>query len=162
LSDLAVSCEYLTIEKSCSAVSESEKAKAARQLRCVNDEKDSCCYICMSKSRCAINCNYLGKTPNETQQVAAEKPEVDSSTITDKKTKANNLKEATDTFCPSCNVKMSQTRTTFRIEGWDDLRQKLADDDSVEFKEESLPVIVCMCPKCGKIEFKADEPLNKN
>jgi hypothetical protein len=39
LSDLASSCEYLTIDKSCSAILEGEKAKANRQLRCHNEEK---------------------------------------------------------------------------------------------------------------------------
>ena len=47
LSDLANSCEYLTSEKLCLAVSESEKARSSRQVRCKNNEKMTCCYLCM-------------------------------------------------------------------------------------------------------------------
>jgi Zn finger protein HypA/HybF involved in hydrogenase expression len=43
---------------------------------------------------------------------------------------------------------MSQVRTKFRIDRCEE--------------EEELPVIVYLCPKCGKIDLKADEKLNKN
>jgi len=52
---------------------------------------------------------------------------------------------------------MSQTRTKFRINGWEGLHPKLTGDDLGERGEELLPVIVYLCPKCGKIEFRADE-----
>lgn len=161
MSDLANSCEYITSEKLCLAVSESEKAKAARQVRCKNDEKMTCCYICLFKRECAINCRFLGNIENESQQIEAEKTEADNAFINDEKIEEDKTKNATVTCCSLCNVEMSQTRTQFRINGWEVSNQKLANDYSRK-PDELLPVIVYLCPKCGKIEFMADEKLNKN
>ena len=143
MSDLAGCCEYLTSEKLCSAVSDNEKAKAARQVRCKNDEKMTCCYICLFRRKCAINCRFLGNIENESQQIGTEKTEVD------------NTKNAPVTCCSLCNVKMSQTKTKFRITGWEGSDQKLADDDSGKLGDELLPAIIYLCPKCGRIEFSA-------
>ena len=162
MSDLANSCEYLTSEKLCLAVSDSEKAKASRQVRCKNDEKMTCCYLCMFVLDCATPCRFLGGTENEPQQVDAEKTKVDSTFINEEKPEEDKTKNASVTFCSLCNVEMSQTRTKFRIDGWEGSNQKLADDDSGKLGEEVLPVIVYLCPKCGKIDFRADEKLNKN
>ena len=52
---------------------------------------------------------------------------------------------------------MSQGRTKFSIDEWDESHQKLDGDDSGKLRKEVLPVIVYLCPKCGKIEFKADK-----
>ena len=161
MSDLAVCCEYLTSEKLCSAVSDSEKAKAARQVRCKNDEKMTCCYICLSRRECAINCRFLGNIEHESSPIGAEKTEAENTFINDEKIEVDKTKNATITCCSLCNVKMSQTKTKFRINGWEGSHQKLADDDSGKL-DELLPVIVYLCPKCGKIEFMADEKLNKN
>jgi hypothetical protein len=57
---------------------------------------------------------------------------------------------------------MTQTRTKFRIDGWERSNPKLADNNSGKLEEELLSVKVCLCPKCGKIEFSADEKLNKS
>lgn len=162
MSDLAVCCEYLTIEKLCSAVSDSEKAKAARQVRCKNDEKMTCCYICLSRRECAINCRFLGNIEHESSPIEAEKTEAESTFINDKKTEVDQTENAPVTCCSLCKVEMSQSRTKFRINGWEGLHPKLTDDDSGKLGEELLPVIVYLCPKCGKIEFRADEKLNKN
>ena len=48
----------------------------------------------------------------------------------------------------------------FRIDGWEGLPPELAGDASGELGEE-LPVILYLCPKCGKIEFKVDERPNQ-
>ena len=162
MSDLASSCEYLTVEKLCSAASESEKAKASRQVRCQNDEKMTCCYLCVSIRECAIKCKFLGNIENESSPLEAEKTEAESTFNDDKKTEAYSAKNAPVTCCSLCNVEMSQTRTKFRINGWEGLHPKLTGDDSGKLGEEELPVIVYLCPQCGKIEFKADEKLNKN
>jgi hypothetical protein len=162
LSDLTVCCEYLTSEKLCSAVSDSEKAKAARQVRCKNDEKLTCCYICLFRRECAINCRFLGNIENEPQQIEAEKTEADSALINDEKIEVDKTKSTTVTCCSLCNVEMSKTRTMFRINGWEGSHPKLVGDDSGKLGEELLPVIVYLCPKCGKIELSADEKLNKN
>ncbi len=59
------------------------------------------------------------------------------------------------TYCSSCNVEMSQTKTMLKINGWQGPNPKLGGDDSS--KVEELPVLVCLCPQCGKIEFRADK-----
>ena len=162
LSDLANSCEYLTSEKLCIAVSESEKAKAARQVRCKNDEKMTCCYLCLFVLDCATPCRFLGSTESVPQRIDAEKTQVDTTLINDEEPEVEETKDAEVTLCSLCNVEMSQTRTKFRIDGWESSPQKLTDHDSEKLEEAVLPVLVYLCPKCGKIEFKADEKLNKN
>ena len=162
LSDLTNSCEYLTSEKLCLAVSESEKAKAARQLRCKNDEKTTCCYLCMFVMDCATSCRFLGNIGNEPQQINSEKIKTDDTFASDEKLEDNKTESATATCCTLCNVEMSQTRTKLRISGWEEPNQKLADDGSEKLDEDFLPLIVYLCPKCGKIEFRTDEKLKKN
>ena len=143
LSDLANSCEYLSIEKLCSAVSEREKAKVNRQARCQNDEKMTCCYICLSRGECSISCKFLGNIGNETSPVEAEKTETQSAVDNDKKTEVPQTENAPVTCCSLCNVEMSQTRTKFKIDGWSGVHPKPSGDDS---GEEFLPVIVYLCP----------------
>ncbi len=156
MSDLANSCEYLTIEKSCSAVSESEKAKANRQARCQNDEKTACCYLCLSRRECAISCKYLGRFEGESSPIEAEKTEADHTFNEDEKTEVSQT-DKPPVCCSLCNVEMPQTKTKFRIDGWKGPHPKLSGDDLRELGEE-LPVIVYACPQCGKIEFRVDKP----
>lgn len=162
MSDLTNSCEYLTSEKLCLAVSENEKTKAARQVRCKNDEKMTCCYLCMFVMDCATPCRFLGNIGNEPQRIDSEKIKTDDAFISEEKLENEKTESATVTCCTLCNVEMSQTRTKLRISGWEGSNQKLADDNSEKLGEEFLPVIVYLCPKCGKIEFRADEKLKKN
>jgi hypothetical protein len=152
LSDLANSCEYLTIDKLCSAVSESEKAKANRNIRCQNEEKTSCCYICQIRRGCQIKCKFLGNTeidfrPTETRKTTNENTE------TETKTEASTSKEA-PMFCSSCNGEMSQGKTQLKVNNWKGLNLKLAGEGLD--KSEMLSTVVYLCPQCGKIEFKAD------
>jgi hypothetical protein len=161
LSDLANSCEYLTSEKLCLAVSESEKSRASRHVRCKNDEKMTCCYLCMFVLDCAKPCRFLGSYENEPQQVDAEKTKIDSSVISEEKTEENKTENPSVAFCSVCNVEMSQTKTKFKIDGWKESNQKLDGDESARFGAEVLPVIVYLCQKCGKINFRADEKLIK-
>ena len=111
---------------------------------------------------CATPCRFLGGIENEPQQVDLEKTKVDSTFLNEVKPEEDKIKNASVTYCSSCNVEMSQTRTKFRIDGWEGTHQKPADDDSEKLGEEVLPVIVYLCPKCGKIDFRADEKLNMN
>ena len=152
LSDLANSCEYLTIDKLCSAVSESEKAKANRNVRCQNEEKTSCCYICQSRRDCLIKCKFLGNTENDFRQIEPEKT-TEEDIRTETKIETSTSKEA-PMFCSSCNGEMSQGKTQFRVNNWKRLNPKLAGEGLD--KSEMLYAIVYLCPQCGKIEFKAD------
>jgi hypothetical protein len=153
LSHLASSCEYLTNDKLCLAVCESEKAKAARQVRCKNSEKMTCCYLCMFVLDCETPCRFLGNSENESQQIDVERDPIKSSisndTLEENKTENNPV-----SFCSLCNVVMSQTLTRFKIEGGKGQTQNIC--------EEFMPVIVCICPKCGKIDLRSEEKANKN
>ncbi len=162
VSDLANSCEYLTSEKLCLAVSESEKAKAARQVRCKNDEKLTCCYLCMLVLDCATPCRFLGNNENVSSPIEAEKTETENTVLNDNKTEEPQTENNVVPCCSTCNVEMSQTRTKFRIDGGEESHRKPNDGDLGKFVEEVLPVIVYFCPKCGKIDLKVDEKLNTN
>jgi hypothetical protein len=157
LSDLANSCEYLTSEKLCLAVSESEKAKASRQIRCKNDEKMACCYLCMSVMDCAAPCRFLGNDKIDSSPIKVKKTEVERTLIDDSKIQEDQTKNTPVTYCSLCDAELSQTRTKFRIDGWKGSDQKLVDDDLAIHGEEILPVIVYLFPKCGKIDLRADE-----
>ena len=162
LSDLVNCCEYLTSEKLCLAVSESEKAKAARQVRCKNDEKTACCYLCMFVLDCATPCRFLGRSENASSPIEAQKTEGQSNFINDNKTEEIQTENNPVPYCSLCNAEMTQTRTKFRIEGWEGSNPKLTDNNSGKLEEELLGVKVCLCPKCGKIELMADEKTNKS
>ncbi len=162
MSDLANSCEYLTNDKLCSAVSNDEKAKASRQVRCKNNDKMTCCYLCMLVFDCATPCRFLGNAETDTHRIDPEKDQITSTVINDQKPAADKTKNDTATLCSLCNVEMSQTKTKFRIDGWEKSNQELINDDSSKPSDEILAAIVYLCPICGKIEFKADEKLNKN
>ena len=161
LSDFANCCEYLTTKKLCQFVSDNEKAKASRQVRCKNEEKMTCCYLCMFVLDCAKPCRFLGNNENDSQQIVVEKTEINSTLIDNEKTEVDQSKNDTVAYCPLCNVKMAQTKTKFRIDGWEETHQKTF-DDAVKLMEDVLSAIICLCPKCGKIEFRADETLGKN
>jgi hypothetical protein len=116
----------------------------------------------VSRRECAVKCRFLGNIENESSPLEAEKTEAEITFNNDKKTEAYPAKNAPVTCCSLCNVAMAQTRTKFRIDGWEGLHPKLTDEDSGKLGEELLPVIVYVCPQCGKIEFRADEEVNKN
>jgi hypothetical protein len=148
LSDLAQGCEYLTGEKQCLTVCESEKAKAGRQLRCRNDDKSACCYLCIFVLGCASPCQFLGNPEGVPQRrELEEKPKVDESNLNHEKANANRSTIAQAALCSSCNAEMTQGQTKFRIDRWE------ATGENVE-KELSA---IYLCPKCGKIEFKVDK-----
>ena len=157
MSDLAKSCEYLTNEKLCLAVSESEKAQAARQARCKNDEKTTCCYLCMLVLDCDTPCKFLGTSENVPLKIEREKAPIETPIIDEQKALEEKTENAPVTFCSACEVEMAQTRTKFTINGWKGSPQKSAGGDSGKLSEQELPVIVYLCPKCGKIDFKAEK-----
>ncbi len=158
LAELAGSCEYFSTEKLCEMLTESEKARARRQVHCQNSENMTCCYVCSFRRDCDIKCRYLGNIENESSQTEADKSEVEPTVINGKKTEMNQTENAPVFFCSECNVEMSLARTKFRISGWEKgLPLKPAEGDSGKLGDEILPVIVYLCPKCGKMEFRADE-----
>lgn len=155
MSDLASSCEYYTHEKNCLNVSESPKAQANRQLRCLNDDKASCCYVCDSRKECVISCKFLGSTDGTTQ-VRAEpaSPKPAATPIATQKPDEPTTKALPTNYCTSCNVEMTPKKAKLTLEN-DQPSSKQFGDYTPQV-EETLPVIVYLCPLCGKIEFKAN------
>ena len=150
MSDLANSCDYLNVDKTCTLLNDNPKAKTFRQLKCENSQNiNSCCYLCIFRSKCAINCKYLGQseTSYESRQVT------ENSSVDDVKGLKDNdlhVESVPITFCYSCNIDMAWTKTQFTIDNWNGPTSNMLPHDKV------LPVTVLLCPKCGKIEFKAD------
>lgn len=151
MSDLANSCEYLNIDKTCTAFSDNPKAQASRQLKCQNNEKNICCYICSARPQCTISCKYLGQTvAYSPSKLEAEKTPV----YVHQEVEVPPVENVPVSFCFSCNTEMSWTKTRFPVGSWRGQKPSIVDSDS-------LPVIIYLCSKCGKIEFKADITTNK-
>jgi len=147
MSDLASSCEYLNLDKTCIAFSDNPKAKTNRYLKCKNDQKTTCCYLCLCRSQCAISCKYLGPSGNDVEQ---PNPLPEPSGVSDKDLSAQaKFENVSVTFCFSCNVEMAWAKTHFTVDNWHGNVDLL-------IKDTVLPVTVLLCPKCGKIEFKVD------
>ncbi len=111
---------------------------------------------------CATPCRFLGKGESELNQIDSEKTRIENISISEQKPEELKTKNSPVTRCLLCDVEMSQARTKFKIEGLERSGQELSEDDSGQLEKEVLPVIVYLCPKCGKIEFKADEKLSKD
>jgi hypothetical protein len=157
MSDLASSCEYLTSEKTCLAVSESEKARTSRQVRCRNDEKMTCCYLCMFVLDCPTPCKFLGNGENEPRQIDQNQTPIICSTVNEEKSEEDKTENTPINYCTACNSETLQTRTNLKIDGWKGQKPT----DSIQFSEEVLPVIVYLCPKCGKIDFRVEEKIDR-
>lgn len=71
MAEKSVQCEFLVGRKLCNAVIENDEAKRVREESCVNEQKDSCCYLCAEKTLCEISCGYLD-TPVEKAQPEVE------------------------------------------------------------------------------------------
>jgi len=155
LSDLASSCEYYTHEKTCLNVSESPKAQANRQLRCLNDDKQSCCYVCDSRRECVISCKFLGSIDGTAQvRVEAEAPKPATTPASANKSDEPISKAMPTNYCTSCNVEMTPKKAKLTLDNNQPASKQFG--DYTPAAEETLPVIVYLCPLCGKIEFKAN------
>lgn len=56
-----VDCEYFLDEGLCKAIIKGKEGKKAREESCLNESKNSCCYLCAEQRVCGISCFYLGK-----------------------------------------------------------------------------------------------------
>jgi len=155
LSDLASSCEYYTPEATCLAIAENPKAKANREARCLNDEKQSCCYICDSRAECAISCKYLGGVENQPETRNAPEPHaVKLSPEPKAAAPSGSTKNYPVVYCASCNVEMSPKSAKLKLEDSETERPKQFGDYMPQ-PEEVLSVIIYLCPLCGRIEFRS-------
>ena len=163
MSDSASGCKYLTNERLCLAVIENEQEKARRQGLCKNVEKMTCCYLCMFVLGCATPCQFAGNSENDPQQSENEVTSINNAAVAEQKHKEEDKSEnAPVTRCFTCNSEMLQTRTKFAIEANKDPSRKYADDNSWLLNGRELPIIVYICPKCGKIDLKVEEKQDKN
>jgi hypothetical protein len=99
---------------------------------------------------CASPCQFLGSTENTPKRAEPEtQPKPEEPTVNDEQTPVEKTQIAPATWCSSCNVEMDQSRTKFRIEGFQQAKNGISGTE--------LAAIVYLCPQCGKIEFKADK-----
>lgn len=103
----------------------------------------------------------MGNNENEPQEIDAEKTNINRTTSGDEKLEENIAQDAPALCCSLCNSEMSKARTKFRIDGWEGSNQEFTEDEKEKLERE-LPATIYLCRKCGKIEFRADEKLDKN
>ncbi|MCL2288964.1 MAG: hypothetical protein FWC33_07345 [Candidatus Bathyarchaeota archaeon] len=149
MSDLANSCEYLSIDNTCAIISKDPKAKAFRQLKCENSQNvASCCYLCLFRSQCATSCKYLGQYGNHFEpQTMTDNMSPDA--VQESKDGASQFENVLVVFCFSCKTEMIYAKTQFTVDNW-------KGKSPLMFSDKVLSVTVFLCPQCGKIEFKAD------
>jgi hypothetical protein len=137
-----VECEYLE-NGNCQSITSNDEAKEVRKISCNNDDEGACCYLCSYYHRCEISCAYLG----ENKRIIKRKTNVTEGTT------SKILR------CSSCDQKMVFREVNLRIGGWSGALKGIdpALDTIGELGEQLLPVILYICPKCGKLEFKAQE-----
>ncbi len=149
MSDLANSCEYFTAEKTCDLPVENQKVMTNRQAKCESAEKMSCCYLCSIRAQCAISCKYLGNPDVAYVPVGPEKTAIETAIEQPRELPQAPMANNQAQFCIACNVEMSESKTELRVDRWTGAKPPMPSADI-------LPVVVYLCPQCGKIEFKAD------
>jgi hypothetical protein len=130
-----VICEFLR-DGNCFSVMVNDEAKEGRIISCSNSNVQACCYLCTRSQGCEISCNVLVDNKSEPRNIQPENSSEDN--------KLQVLK------CPLCDSKMLHSKMNLRAGGWEGMARALP-------LEELLPVIIYVCPKCGKLEFIAQE-----
>jgi hypothetical protein len=82
-----------------------------------------------------------------------EKPVAQSTANDVTKPEIAQTKKVPTVCCSLCTIEMSQGKTKFKIDEWEGQQPNT---HLGEFGED-LPVTIHLCPKCGKIEFKAQK-----
>lgn len=103
-----------------------------------------------------ISCKFLGSTEN-TSQVRAEIEAPKLTTTPTLITKPNELIETKTipaAYCTSCNVEMAPKKAKLNLDSGQSASKQFG--DYTPPAEETLSVIVYLCPLCGKIELKAN------
>jgi hypothetical protein len=139
-----VNCEFLR-DGNCFSIMANDEAKETRIISCSNSNVQACCYLCNHSQGCEISCHFLGENKREPRNNQPENSSEDD--------KIQVLK------CALCDSKMLHTKMNLRAEGWGGITQALplGMSEIGETTEELLPVIIYVCPKCGKLEFMAEE-----
>jgi hypothetical protein len=142
-----VKCEFIKGEN-CTSVITNDEAKEVRKISCSNDNEEACCYLCDRYQGCEISCNFLGENKSKS------KNKLSNESIEDKKIRFLR--------CPLCDSKMLHSEVKLRTGGWSGLMQLIPFGSWGEVGEELIPVVLHVCPKCGKLEFTAPEKTKQN
>jgi hypothetical protein len=117
-----------------------DEAREGRLIGCSNSNIRACCSLCSRLQGCNISCKL------EINKNEEDLPKNDSS---------ENKKIQTLT-CSLCNIVMLNSRMNLKIEeSTKSVPPAIGKID--EISKELLPVLIYMCPNCGKIEFVAQE-----
>jgi hypothetical protein len=139
-----IECESLK-NGMCFSIMTNDEAREQRLIGCSNSNIRACCYLCSRYQRCEISCKLLGENSQELRNNQLDATVEDSKILIFK--------------CPSCEIIMVKTKMNLKIgkiEGVsNDLNLDIA--ETRETPEVNLPVIMHMCPKCGKIDFVVQE-----
>jgi hypothetical protein len=106
---------------------------------------------------CPTPCKFLGSGENEPRQIDQNEPPIIRSTVKEEKPEEGKTENTPVTYCTTCNAETLQTRTKLKIDGWKDQKPT----DPMQLGEEVLPVIVYLCLKCGKIDLRAEEKIDR-
>ncbi len=139
-----VNCAFLK-EGNCRSIVDNYEAKEVRMISCSNQNLQACCYLCSRYQGCKISCNFLGENKN---QPTTKQP---TESFEDNKLRVLS--------CPLCGSRMLNTKMSLRAGDWEGFTKglPLGIGEIGEISEELLPVIIYVCPKCGKLEFMAQE-----
>jgi len=148
LSDLASSCEFLNAGGSCSVFSDNSRVQVNRRLKCVNSQKSGCCYLCLFRSQCSVGCNYLGRSEGSVG-LGYVSDGVGCGVVDKSSVESGSFEGVSVVVCSSCNVEMVWAKVCLPVDDWHG-------DVSFLVSEKLLPVIVFLCPCCGRVEFKGD------
>lgn len=137
-------CEYLK-EGNCKSIAENDEAKEVRKISCNNDNEQACCYLCSYYNGCQISCTFLGENKSKTKNK--------------QKTDKNEANQPSILRCPLCDSKMRHAKMNLRVGGWEGVTKglPLGIGEFGEIQEELLPVVIYVCPNCGKLELIAQE-----
>lgn len=144
MADSKIKCQYLK-DGNCESILTNDEAKEARKISCNNDNEQACCYLCSYYHGCGISCVFLGENKSKPKKYQ-KKVKTESSVPSILR-------------CPLCNSKMHSSKMNIRVGGWQGVTKVLhpAIDLMGEIGEELLPVIIYVCPNCGKLEIIAQE-----
>jgi hypothetical protein len=132
-------CEFLK-DGNCLSIMTNDEAREERLIGCSNGNIRACCSLCSRLQGCDISCKL------EVNRNEEDLPIDDGS---------ENKKIQTLT-CSLCNVEMLNSRMNLKVETANK-RVPLAMGKIDEISEELLPVVIYLCPNCGKMEFMAQQ-----
>ena len=133
-------CEFLK-DGNCLSIMTNDEAREGRLIGCSNSNIRACCFLCSRLQGCEISCK-LEVNRNEKEE-----------NLIDDGSEENKIQTLT---CSLCDIAMLNSRMNLKAET-STKSVPLTIGKIGEIPEEILPVLIHVCPKCGKIEFMAQE-----